>query len=753
MKVVESSLSYRAARRTVLWIGATARSSVLGRSFARLAKTLGPVFATSETFGLRRITSGPLGRVGHPVSVLVISRPYLWLRRVVGEGLAGRGARGVGSVARDSGFGRGVWTMVAGAGVFGLGCGRLALLILDQVNATGSEGAAPLGARLATPILFLVIGLLVVAAGQRLVAAARDSVIVRGGGWLAGSLVTGRSLAPATLGSARVALVAADAPADSGHTAIPAFPWRRLTGPLGAAVLLAAAAGLIGGLTRGAGPLLLVAAAAVVVALVLVIWRPQVILLAVAAFPWLDYAARHSLGGLGPAWKEVLLVLAVATLLVCVVVFRRWELWSVPVTLPMGLALVAGIGAVVVQKVPTDVGLFALRIIFEPMLYFFAGFLLPKSKQWVKWTVMVFLLSSLALALHGIYQYVTHAPMPAHWIDISEASSIGTRAYSIVGNPNGLGAFLLMGALLSMSLAMSRLRTGQRLVMAAICVVLLVGVAVTFSRGAWIGLAIGVVVLLIMAYRRYLAPLFVAAFVAWFALPAKFTNRLVFAFSSEYVAKSTTAGRLFAWKMALQHVVDHPWFGLGLGTFGGTSAVMYGYSRIWVDNFYLQLAAEGGLILLALFLWILWRTAKGLVKSHKSTRDPYLRALAAGVFGGFVAVMVANVTASVWETLIVGVGFWFLAGLATSVGFQLKDENDPGGAEGPDAVEAGGTGSRLLTNDASPVGRDGGVREKDAGSANSSAICANQDVLSSHPVRPAGRGFVFQQPPSERTAP
>ena len=45
---------------------------------------------------------------------------------------------------------------------------------------------------------------------------------------------------------------------------------------------------------------------------------------------------------------------------------------------------------------------------------------------------------------------------------------------------------------------------------------------------------------LIMAYRRYLAPLFVAAFVAWFALPAKFTNRLIFAFSGEYVAKSTT---------------------------------------------------------------------------------------------------------------------------------------------------------------------------------------------------------------------
>jgi len=416
-----------------------------------------------------------------------------------------------------------------------------------------------------------------------------------------------------------------------------------------------------------------------ILALVLVFWRPQVILLALAAFPWLDYVSRHALGGFGPAWKEALLILALLVLLVCVVVFRGWELWSVPISLPLGLAVVAAIGSVVVQKVPNDVGLFAVRITFEPILYFYAGFLLPKSKRWIKWVVAVFLLSSLALALHGLYQYATHAPMPASWIDITESTSIGTRAYSIVNNPNGLGAFLLLGALLSMSLALARLRLVQRLVMAAVCVVLLAGIAVTFSRGAWIGLGVGILAVLIMAYRRYLAPVFVVAFIAWFALPAKFTQRLTFAFSGGYVAKSTEAGRLFVWKMALQRIADHPWFGVGLGTFGGTSAVTFGLSRFWVDDFYLQLAAEGGLILLALFMWILWRTGKSLIKSNKSSHDPYVRALTAGVFGGFVAVAVANVTASVWETLIVGVGFWFLAGLATSAGFQLQDAEDPGG--------------------------------------------------------------------------
>ena len=161
-----------------------------------------------------------------------------------------------------------------------------------------------------------------------------------------------------------------------------------------------------------------------------------------------------------------------------------------PITLPMGLALVAAIGSVVVQKVPNDVGLFALRITFEPILYFFAGFLLPKSKRWIKWTVTVFLLSSLALALHGIYQYVTHAPMPASWIDITRKhrpSGRGPTRSSTIRTAWERSFF--MGALLSMSLAWLGCGLVQRLVMAAICVVLLAGIAVTFSRGAWIGLA------------------------------------------------------------------------------------------------------------------------------------------------------------------------------------------------------------------------------------------------------------------------
>jgi O-antigen ligase len=450
---------------------------------------------------------------------------------------------------------------------------------------------------------------------------------------------------------------------------------------------LALVAGFAGGFSGDRDSLLLVAVAALIIIAALVLHRPEVFLLVGAVFPWVDWAARHSLGGLGAAWDDGFLLLSVVLLIWAVLFLRRAELWTVPILLPLLLAVAAAIGSVVVNGVPGEVGIFALRVLFQPLLFYFLGFLFPKNRRWVQWTVGLFVLSGVLLALHGVYQYLTHAPMPASWVDVHEGD-IATRAYSIIENPNGLGAVLLMGTLVSMSLALrSGLRPLQRWTMAAACVVQLAGTAVTFSRGAWLGLAAGMVALFIMSYRRCLVPLVALGVVGWFAMPATFTRRLTFAFSSTYIAKSLVAGRLYVWKIALQDIGAHPWFGVGLGTFGGTAAVTFGYSRLWIDNFYLQLGAEGGLLLLAFFLWILLRAAKGLVKGYSANRDPYLRALTAGVFGGFVAVATANATASVWETLAVGVGFWFMTGFASAAALQIPEEAaaaSPGAGVGED---------------------------------------------------------------------
>lgn len=686
MKVVADSLLYRASRSAWLWLGRAARGSLCGQFSLGVVQVVSRVAGDSFVLGTKRIVSIPFSREGLPVSALAIGRPYAWLRRRLGGSGLGRMTQAGESQLRTSQFAGGLWARVAGSAICALGCGRLVLILTrgaTTVDNTGVALAAP-GLRLIAPVGLLLGGALLLSSGMRFLPALHGSLAGRGlsvvtGGW------------PAALPS-----VGTPQQGQAGRT------WRSML--IGGASLLAAVAGAAAGLTRGPGVVLPVVLVLALLVLGLLLVRPEALLLAVAAFPWLDWVARRSLGGLGGAWDDALLLGAIALLLWCVLVLRRWRLWTVPIMLPVLVAFAAAIGSVVVNKVPGDVGLYALRILFEPLLFYFVAFLFPKDRRWLRAVVFVFVLAGAAMALHGLYQYLTGAPMPAHWVDVSE-TNIGTRAYSIVDNPNGLGAFLLMGAIVSMSMALGRgSRPLARLFWAGACVVHLVGIAVTFSRGAWIGLAAGVIVLLLVAYRRYLLALVTAAVVGWFAAPATFVQRLRFAFSSAYITKSSEAGRLYVWRMALRFINDHPWFGLGLGTFGGTSAVTFGYSRLWVDSFYLQLGAEGGLLLLGFFLWILLRVAKGLVKGRTVTRDPYLRALTAGVLGAFVAVCVANATASVWETLTVGVGFWFLTGLATSA--ALHEGEKPGqipeapAAKAPAADEpapeaARGAGARL----------------------------------------------------------
>jgi hypothetical protein len=94
VSVVADSLSYRALRSTGSWVGSAARDSWVGGFFLSLTGAPRRAFSDSEVFGLRRNGSHELEKTGHPWSVLVISRPYHWLRASIGDRVAGRG-RGV----------------------------------------------------------------------------------------------------------------------------------------------------------------------------------------------------------------------------------------------------------------------------------------------------------------------------------------------------------------------------------------------------------------------------------------------------------------------------------------------------------------------------------------------------------------------------------------------------------------------------------------------------------------------------------
>ena len=498
MKAVESSLSYRGIAAAYHWAGRCATDSLTGRGLAFVGRGLRPPLAGSLSFGTARIRSAPLEVPTVSPAASAFSRPAFAVRSAVARGAVGRGLRGLSAAAPLSAFAGGDWARVVGAAVLGLGCGMIA-------------GRPTVGG------VLLVIGLILVAVGPWSLTAVAASGVARLFGKVAPPV--GR---PA-----------------GGLSGIHRTAW--------AAMVLALAAGALAGV--GPSTRTVVALAVVIALAAAILWRPQLILLPVAAFPLVDWAARNALGGFGPLWDDALLVVGVALILWSVLVLGRDVPRSVPIALPVLFMLAAALASIVVNHVPNGPGLYGLRVMFQPILFYFVGFLIPKSRRWAGWAAGVFIAATTLLALHGLYQYATHAPMPAAWVDASE-TGITTRAFSVLGNPNLLGGMLIMGSLVSISLALSRATAGfRRLVLVGACVVQLGGLAVTFSRGAWIGFAVGLVALIVLAYRRYLLGVAAAVIVVWLAAPQVFIQRLLFSFSSAYAAKSVTGlGRLWRWE-------------------------------------------------------------------------------------------------------------------------------------------------------------------------------------------------------------
>lgn len=579
---------------------------------------------------------------------------YLLMGRVLGESAVGRFFRSLAASWGGSALAGGRWLLPAAGGLLGLAAGALSA-------ALGSGSAWAVAAAGALLVCGFVLGV-----SAWYPAAGRSSLVGRVMSW---SGLLGRAAAQDPVAAPGTAAMWAGGPAVRIGGAAAAAGAAAGAAAIGVAAIMAFIS-----LSNLEGALVLAGIVVVGCSAVFLLYRPEALLPLIAAFPWLDWAARKALGpGLGGYWDEAFLLGSLVAVLFSAFVLRRSRLRSIPAFLPLLVAIMLALASVVANGVPNGIAQFAIRITFQPFLFYLVASWCPKERRWVKAAVVVFLVGCLLMAAHGLFQYVTNAPMPASWVDTHE--SIGTRAYSILDNPNGLGNYMLLGTILAVSLTLSRLRPWHR-IMSALCALILLGaLAVSFSRGAYIGLVVGLVAMVLLAFRPWFGRLAILAVMGVFLVPQRFIDRLLFGFSRYYLTLSQQNGRLYVWRIALYRMADHPWFGVGLGTFGGTSAYVAGYSRLWMDNFYLQLLTEGGLLFLLAFLWLLARAGKGIVASFREQTDPLYRGVAAGAFGAFVAVAVAAIFTSSWETLAVGAGFWFLSGLASSL--PAADEPSP----------------------------------------------------------------------------
>jgi O-antigen ligase len=194
-------------------------------------------------------------------------------------------------------------------------------------------------------------------------------------------------------------------------------------------------------------------------------------------------------------------------------------------------------------------------------------------------------------------------------------------------------------------------------------VAMLAAIVMSWSRGAWLGVSAALIVATIVQSRRAFVLSVVAAFALIFALLLSSINIIPTAIAERFTGVTDYFGvfdvrgvkvddanfaiveRMAHWQAALGMFADHPLLGVGIGNY---AAVYPAYALPgWSDplghahNYYLNVAAEAGIIGLAAYL-ILWAAAfwQGWRAVHVT--GGWQRGVAAGLFGMLVALSIHN---------------------------------------------------------------------------------------------------------------
>jgi len=226
-------------------------------------------------------------------------------------------------------------------------------------------------------------------------------------------------------------------------------------------------------------------------------------------------------------------------------------------------------------------------------------------------------------------------------------------------HPNVLGFYLVLLVVMGLAL-LPHLRGRLRAALAVTTGLAGVALVLTYSRGSWMALVVGVLVAGVLQSRRLLAGLVAVALVIPVAVPSV-TARLA-DLDDERTLRGTGGNslvwRLDYWGESLALAADRPLTGVGLGM-----TELLSVSAKPPHNDFLRTYVEAGLLGLLAYLGMLW----GLVRLARRALARAAPGLDRGLAVGMAACTAAFLVASAVSNLITGVVvLWYFFALAAA---------------------------------------------------------------------------------------
>ncbi|MCX5703355.1 MAG: O-antigen ligase family protein [Candidatus Omnitrophica bacterium] len=250
------------------------------------------------------------------------------------------------------------------------------------------------------------------------------------------------------------------------------------------------------------------------------------------------------------------------------------------------------------------------------------------------------------------------------------------RATASFKDPNTLGVYLSAIAPLILGTALYAFKHKERIAMFFISILSLCAIALTYSRPTLLAIYVALFFLGIAKKNKVLICfLIIITLASPFILPRSVKN---WAREVNYnpLRFMCNDDRIAFYRTSLNMIKDHPIIGLGANTYmknykkykefpeyRGVITIDYAYAH---SNF-LHMAAEIGLVGLAIFIWLLYRLFTVCGNIYRRLEDNFLKVISLSLSACLISFLINGLTESSLYSSRVALLFWYMAGFALSL--------------------------------------------------------------------------------------
>jgi hypothetical protein len=267
----------------------------------------------------------------------------------------------------------------------------------------------------------------------------------------------------------------------------------------------------------------------------------------------------------------------------------------------------------------------------------------PWSRRALTWLGVELVGLALVFAAIGVFQYTTRNLFWNPKVIVGNAYLPFYRVNSVFWDPSIYGRFLMVAIVVALVAVVRGESKRLALGAAAALVAIWIGLLLSYSQSSFAGLIVAVVALLALVWRR--AALLATAFVALVLLSTGIANPNVqnaFLKRSGAALNRATSDRAGLVYNGVRIAVENPVAGVGVGAFRHHYAALTGLKgkepkKAASHDTPVTVAAENGLVGLALFVWVLVSAFSTLARSKG---DPFVRRVVLAVALGLIGITV-----------------------------------------------------------------------------------------------------------------